>query len=93
MYLTIHLALFTGAFILFAWQLCTWRSRAAKHRPSRRQHSPLLSAASVSRGVSLRDFHRPMERPKTEAPARRRRPDNSLGEGYRPINRIHHYLY
>lgn len=92
MYLTVHLVLFAGAFVLFAWQLCTWRSRAAKHRPYRRQHASSLSTARVSRGVNLRDFHQPSERPKKDASASRRRLGSSLGDEYRPVNRIHHYL-
>jgi hypothetical protein len=92
MYLTIHLVLFTGAFVLFAWQLCTWRISGWKHRLSRRQFSPLISATRLSRGVNVNEFHQAIERPKSDVAVLRRRPDSGLGDDYRPVNRIRRYL-
>lgn len=91
MYLTIHLILFAGAFVAFAWQFCTGRPRSRKYRSPWRQRSSLLSATRASRGVSVRDFHQPIEKPKSEARTLRRRSGSSLGDAYRPVNRIHHF--
>ncbi len=92
MYLTIHLVLFTGAFVLFAWQLYTWRISGWKHRLSRRQFSPLISATRLSRGVYFKDFRQAIEMPKREVAVLRRRPDSGLSDDFRPVNRIRRYL-
>lgn len=92
MYLTIQLVLFACAFVLFTWQLCTWRPCAAKRRPDGRRRFSSLYAACTPTDVTLEDFDQPGDRlgrgEGISAPGLSFR----LGDEYRPVNRIRHYF-
>jgi hypothetical protein len=87
MYLAIHLALFTGAFLLFAWKVGTClfgRNREPVPRPLAGPRVPDLYTRQASR--------RPLAQPSRPFPGSRVPRDISGGNAYQPVNRITRYL-
>lgn len=92
MYLTIQLVLYTVAFVLFAWQLCTWRRHDVKRPSIRQQRTPLLSAPRVSRSLNDSDSHPAIERAKSDLTVLRGKVDSTPNEDCQLPERTLHYL-
>ncbi len=79
MYLAIHLTLFVGAFILFAWHLGTCLLVGKNHQPALRPRD------------DRRTFRRPPSRPSFPLSGLRVPRQSREENGYRPVNRISRY--
>jgi hypothetical protein len=79
MYLAIHLSLYVGAFVLFAWHLGTCLLVGKNHQAAPRPRD------------ARRTFRRPSSRPSSSLSGLRVARPSREENGYRPVNRISRY--